>query len=104
MATKKITPYRGYTVGADVLHPGEMLREELEAREMTQVALAQAMGRPARTVNEIVQGRRAITAETALDLEAALGIPAAVWVGLQAQYDLGRAATRRARRGASAAS
>ena len=90
-------PYRGYTVGM-LIHPGEMLREELEAREMTQVALAKAMGWSPRLVNEIVRGRRSITAETALDLEAALGISAMVWMGQQSQYDLSTAITRRQRR------
>lgn len=90
-------PYRGYAVGP-TLHPGEMLREELEAREMTQVALAKAMGRSPRLVNEIVRGRRSITAEAALDLEAALGISAMVWMGQQSQYDLSTAITRRQRR------
>ena len=77
------------------LHPGEMLREELETREMTQVALAKAMGRSPRLVNEIVRGRRSITAETALALEDALGLPAISWLGLQSSYELGLAASRR---------
>ena len=100
MATKKTYgPYRGYAVGL-TLHPGEMLREELEAREMTQVALAEAMGRSPRLVNEIVRGRRSITADTALALEDALGISASVWLGQQMQYDLSEAVTRRERRAA----
>ena len=71
MMTKTSRPYRGYAEGP-TLHPGEMIREELEAREMTQVALAKAMGRSPRLVNEIVRGRRSITAETAVALEDAL--------------------------------
>ena len=90
-------PYRGYAEGP-TLHPGEMIREELEAREMTQVALAKAMGRSPRLVNEIVRGRRSITAETAVALEDALGLPAMVWMGLQSQYDLSAAMSRRERR------
>ena len=90
-------PYRGYAEGP-TLHPGEMLREELEAREMTQVALARVMGRSPRLVNEIVRGRRSITADTALGLEEALGISANIWMGQQAQYDLSEAMTRRQRR------
>ena len=97
MATRKTYPYRGYAVGA-TLHPGEMLREELEARAMTQVALAEAMGRSPRLVNEIVRGRRSITAETALALEEALAISASVWLGQQMQYDLSEAVMRRERR------
>jgi len=99
MATKKTDSYRGYAVGA-VLHPGESLREELEEREMTQVALVKAMGRSARLVNEIVRGRRSITADTALALEEALEISASVWLGQQMQYDLSEAVARRERRAA----
>ena len=94
MTTTTYGPYRGYTVGM-AIHPGEMLREELEAREMTQVALAKAMGRSPRLVNEIVRGRRSITAETAVALEDALGLPAIFWLSLQSSYELGLAASRR---------
>ncbi len=68
--------------------PGELLAEELEVREMTQRALAEAMGRPVQVVNEIVRGRKSITAETAVQLEAALGMPATFWLNLQMQHDL----------------
>ena len=97
MTTKTSGPYRGYAEGP-TLHPGEMIREELEAREMTQVALAKAMGRSPRLVNEIVRGRRSITAETAVALEDALGLPAMFWLDLQAQYDLSVVMSRRERR------
>jgi len=70
------------------VHPGEMLGEEIEARGMPQKALAVAMGRPPQLVNEIVRGKKAITAETALQLEAALGIPAYLWLAKQSRYDL----------------
>ena len=73
------------------IHPGEILAEELAAREMTQVALAERMGRPVQAVNEIVNGKKAITAATALELEKALGVPAHVWVNLQGQYELTQA-------------
>ncbi|MBM4415382.1 MAG: HigA family addiction module antidote protein [Chloroflexi bacterium] len=73
------------------VHPGELLAEELAARGMTQRALAEAMGRPPQVVNEIVRGRKAITAETALQLERVLDTPAYLWVNLQAQYELARA-------------
>ena len=76
--------------------PGEFLAEELDARGLTQKALAEALGRPAKTVNEIVRGKKAITAETALQLEEALGISALFWLNKQARYDLvqARAQTR----------
>lgn len=70
------------------IHPGVTLAEEIEAREMTQKALAEAMNRPVQVVNEIVNGKKAITAETALQLEHVLDIPARFWMNLQTDYDL----------------
>ncbi len=69
-------------------HPGELLAEELEVRGMTQKALAVAMQRPAQAVNEIVRGKKAITADTAVELEEVLGVSAQFWLGLQTRYDL----------------
>lgn len=59
--------------------PGETLQELLEERGMTQAELAQRMGRPKKTINEIVQGKAEITPETALQLERVLGVPASFW-------------------------
>lgn len=70
------------------LPPGEILEEELVARGMTQKELAQKMGRPVQSVNEIVRGKRALTPQTALDLERALGIEANLWVRLEGDYRL----------------
>ena len=69
-------------------HPGWLLAEELEVRGMSQRELARRIGRPYQVVNEIVRGRKAITAETALQLEAEFGTRAYIWLGLQADYDL----------------
>jgi len=71
--------------------PGETLAEELEARGLSQSELARRMGRPVQTVNEIVRGRKAITAATALDLEDVLGVSAVFWLRLEAAYQLNRA-------------
>ncbi len=68
--------------------PGETLADELEARGMTQVELAKAMGRPAQAISEIIRGKKRITADTALQFERVLGIPAYIWVGLQGRYEL----------------
>jgi HTH-type transcriptional regulator/antitoxin HigA len=76
-------------------HPGELLAEELEVRELSQKALAELMGRPVQVVNEICRGRKAVTADTALDLEQVLGIDARLWLNLQTQYDLVKARQRR---------
>ncbi|HRC62594.1 MAG: HigA family addiction module antidote protein [Dehalococcoidia bacterium] len=64
------------------IHPGELLAEELEARGLTQRQLALNIDRTVQAINEIVRGKKAITAETALQLEEALGVPAHLWVNL----------------------
>lgn len=79
---------RSETFADLAIHPGEVLAEELEARTMTQKALALAMHRPPRVINEIIRGKKAITAETALDLERVLGPLARFWMNLQTTYDL----------------
>lgn len=66
--------------------PGETLLEALEEREMTQAELARRMGRPKKTINEIVKGKAAITPETALQFERVLGIPATFWNKREQQY------------------
>ena len=71
--------------------PGETLAETLETLGLTQRGLARQMGRPVQAINEIINGKKAITAETALQLEQVLKTPAHVWLSLQAQYDLTKA-------------
>ena len=66
--------------------PGETLEELLEDRGMTQTELAERMGRPKKTINEIIQGKAAITAETALQLERVLGTPARFWLEREQHY------------------
>jgi len=70
------------------VRPGEILQEELEARGWTQADLAQILGRPLQAVNEIIVGRKAITAETAVALSHALDAPAEFWLRLDALYRL----------------
>jgi addiction module HigA family antidote len=77
-------------------HPGEYIQQELEERRMSQRELARQMGRPYQTVNEIVNGKKAITAETAIDLEGVFGGNAETWLNLQLAYDLTIARQRRA--------
>jgi HTH-type transcriptional regulator / antitoxin HigA len=69
-----------------VVLPGEILVEALEERDMSQSELARRMGRPTKTINEIVNGKAAITPETAIQLELTLGISAAFWNNLEASY------------------
>lgn len=66
--------------------PGEILLEALEERGMSQSELSHRLGRPLKTVNEIIKGKAAITPETAIQLERALGISARFWTGLETQY------------------
>jgi HTH-type transcriptional regulator / antitoxin HigA len=66
--------------------PGEILLEALQDRGMTQVELAHRMARPLKTINEIIKGKAAITAETAIQLERTLGISARFWTGLEATF------------------
>ncbi len=66
--------------------PGEILLEALEERGMSQSDLARRMGRPTKTINEIVNRKAAITPDTAIQLELTLGITAAFWNNLEASY------------------
>jgi addiction module HigA family antidote len=71
------------------IHPGEILLEEfLKPMEISQNRLARAMGVPPRRINEIVHGKRAVTADTAIRLALALGTSEQFWMGLQADFDL----------------
>jgi HTH-type transcriptional regulator/antitoxin HigA len=66
--------------------PGELLAETLESLGMSQAELARRAGRPVQALNEIVRGSKEITPETALQLERVLGVPAHIWVRLEADY------------------
>lgn len=77
---------RPFKKRAWAVSPGEILAEALDERQMSQSELARLMGRPVKTVNEIVNAKTALTPETALQLELVLGIPASLWVNLEAEY------------------
>jgi addiction module HigA family antidote len=72
--------------------PGELLAELLEERGISQSELARRMGRPTKTINEIINGKAAITPQTAIQLERVLGTNAGFWVNAEAAYrhDLAR--------------
>ena len=73
-------------------HPGEILLEEfLEPAGMTQAALAEKLGWTAARLNELVKGKRGISAASALDLADVLGTSPKLWMNLQATYDLDKA-------------
>jgi addiction module HigA family antidote len=71
------------------IHPGEILLEEfLEPLGISQYRLAKDISVPARRINEIVHGKRSITADTALRLSRYFGLSDRFWLNLQARYDL----------------
>jgi addiction module HigA family antidote len=71
------------------IHPGEVLLEEfLKPMEISQNALARAIGVSPRRINEIVLEKRSVSADTALRLARAFGTSEQFWMGLQADYDL----------------
>jgi addiction module HigA family antidote len=79
MTRKKIPP----------IHPGEILLEEfLESLKISQYRLAKGINVSARRINEIVHGKRSITADTALRLARYFGTSERFWMNLQARYDL----------------
>jgi HTH-type transcriptional regulator / antitoxin HigA len=71
--------------------PGANILELIEAKGMTQHQLAARMDRPPNKINEILHGKRAITVETALELELVLGLPAAYWLEREKSYQLAKA-------------
>ncbi len=71
-------------------HPGEILQEGLAVRGLTANALALKLRVPANRLTEILNGKRGVSAETALRLSRYLGHSAAFWLALQSQYDLAR--------------
>jgi HTH-type transcriptional regulator/antitoxin HigA len=85
MATEK----RAYSDLA--IPPGEYLAEVLKAKGMTQADLARRIGRPVQAVNEIVKGQKAVTPDTAIQLERALDVPAHIWTGLESRFQLVKA-------------
>jgi addiction module HigA family antidote len=79
MARKRLAP----------IHPGEvLLKEFLEPLEVTQYRLAKSLKVPARRINQIVHGTRAVSADTALRLARFFGTSDRFWLNLQAAYDL----------------
>ena len=83
---------RSSTTTVDLLsnpHPGEILLEEfLKPMELSQTKLAQAIGVPPRRINEIVLGKRSVTADTDLRLARYFGMSEGFFLGLQSDFDL----------------
>lgn len=77
------------------IHPGEVLQKDfLDGFNITQHRLAVSIGVPPRRINEIVHGKRGVSADTALRLAKYFGTSAQFWLNLQSQYDLDLAADR----------
>lgn len=81
MNKKNMTPFKA-------THPGEMIKDELKERNMTQKSLATETGIKASVLSETINGKRAISMNVALALEKVLGIPAEIWMNMQTQYNL----------------
>ena len=74
--------------GMRPVHPGEVLREELEALEMSAKAFASAMDVPGNRITGILNGQRGVTADTALRLSRYLGTTPEFWLNLQKTFEL----------------
>ena len=82
------TKARRGTRQTPAVHPGGILREELKARGLSANRFAIALGVPSGRITDILNGRRSITADTAVRLSYYFGNRAQFWLGLQSQYDL----------------
>ena len=78
-------------MGSNPIHPGEHLAEILDELEISAARLARAIDAPPRRINDIVRGRRSVTADTAIRVGQAIGMTPEYWLNLQRMYDLDRA-------------
>ena len=69
-------------------HPGELIKDELKERNLTQKELSEMTGIKPSVLSETINGKRSVSLNMAIALEKTLGIPAEVWMNLQTQYDL----------------
>ena len=81
MKNKELTPFLA-------THPGEMIKDELKERGLTQKKLAEESGIKASVLSETINGKRSISLNVAVALEKVLDIPADMWMNMQTQYDL----------------
>jgi len=81
MSKKVLTPFVA-------THPGEMIKDELKERGMTQKQLADQTGIKPSVLSETINGKRSVSLNVAVALEKALDIPADIWMNLQTQHDL----------------
>jgi addiction module HigA family antidote len=81
MIANNLTPY-------EPTHPGEVLKEEIEYRGISQKKFAAQIGVQYTMLNEILNGKRAINVQFAMLVEAALGIDAELWIRMQTRYNM----------------
>ena len=81
MIANNLTPF-------EPTHPGELIKDELEANSITQAKLAESIGVKPSLLNEIINGKRGVNTEMALLIEAALNIPADLLLNLQSDYNM----------------
>ena len=81
MNNNRITPFIA-------THPGEMIKDELKERNMTQKQLSELTGIKPSVLSETINGKRSVSLSVAMALEKARGIPAEVWMNLQTQFDI----------------
>lgn len=81
MIANNLTPF-------EPTHPGELIKDELESRELTQARLAESIGVSPSLLNEIIKGKRSVNTEMALLIEAALDLPAELLLNLQNDYNM----------------
>jgi addiction module antidote protein HigA len=79
--------------GYEPTHPGEVIKDEVEYRNISQRKLAEQLGMSYKALNDLLNGRRTLTANTAMMLEAALDIPADSLLRLQMKYNMQRSAS-----------
>ncbi len=84
MIANNLTPF-------EPTHPGELIRDELQVGNLTQAKLAENIGLKPSMLNEIINGKRSVSTEVALLIEAALGIPADLLLKLQSDYNMQKA-------------
>ena len=72
-------------------HPGEILKEELESRSISQKSFAEGIGIPYSTLNEILNAKRPVSSDFALMMEAALGISPELLINMQSRYNMAQA-------------
>lgn len=81
MIANNLTPF-------EPTHPGELIKDELEVRELTQAGLAKLIGVSPSLINEIIKGKRGVNTEMALLIEAALDFPSDLLLNLQSAYNM----------------